>query len=843
MFYGEHECVFYLSNSQMEHNLSDKERASHIEITVFDIVEQLGYHIKFLQEVDDIPELKTKRYRELAAFRYEKYWLPLISTYSKPNLVGPLDVEWMWHCHMLAPLNYIQDCTIREGKVINHRLRNDRDRKICQERAKYIWSLMYEEEPFDLDYTQEMVEDSLRIKHFKSCFSYDIVAASERQSSFYYNVALPHYNDRSFLENALSRYKQYIYTIKQYPDAALRPCYDIDLVWHTHMLNPIKYRKDTTAICGGLLHHDDTSTDMSVGSKHLITGEMATEQWASLFKERFKIAGTMRRGKSSKTHLSDLNMTDVREKVIIQKGTLYVSSITVSGPTLKKKKLDNMYIVFKTNDRIVLQLEGSHAALSTSNNGVVQATWPVKDLYFEVMENETRWLSFELMLRKRKLLGISRDSESIFTGIKDLNSNQFRDGSSNEHQFEKAIANYTLQVNATFTPHTKRIDFFLNAGNFSEVKTPEEIKSLICDKTEEHELIPYMKETCITARHMLGNIRGHSDISVNVFHCARLMTSRIQVLSGSHVVAIAELISTDQLPSPDQVDGDIPTIDPSLGERAVVIKNNMGDWAVLIGSWMGYRGGKEGKTFQRCIINNKGENIAQEYELPKRLETRGGLQYRIYLLPSCQKSTSLPEHLKVNFYTGDIQMFDRFEEAAENICLVFSVALLHVLCYPRKRDWKEGDQDDLSTDNKVMLAAGLNVLTPSNHYISTHLDENVCLACGFRDQQRNEHSIDGGMKVTGVGVGYDGCVDNIEPSVCIGVDVKACDINWRTVGRKDEDGGVTPIRKCGRFAFTCSCSICQPPPPPRTNWNCHEESCRCPVCSCGGRCMHTVATR
>ena len=147
----------------------------------------------------------------------------------------------MWHCHILATLNYNQDCKKLVGKVINHKLRADCDRKECQERAKYLWSRMYEEEPFDVDYTLELVEGSPRIKHFKSCFSYDIVAASERQSSFCYNVSLPHYTDSLFLENALSRYKQFVYVIKQYPDAAIRPCYEIDLVWHTHMLNLIKY--------------------------------------------------------------------------------------------------------------------------------------------------------------------------------------------------------------------------------------------------------------------------------------------------------------------------------------------------------------------------------------------------------------------------------------------------------------------------------------------------------------------------------------------------------------------------------------------------------------------------
>ena len=54
-------------------------------------------------------------------------------------------------------------------------------------------------------------------------------------------------------------------------------------------------------------------------------------------------------------------------------------------------------------------------------------------------------------------------------------------------------------------------------------------------------------------------------------------------------------------------------------------------------------------------------------------------------------------------------MYDDFEHVAENIGLVFSVALLYVLCIPRKRDWKEGDQDEESIQNKIMLAVGSNV--------------------------------------------------------------------------------------------------------------------------------------
>ena len=825
----------------MEH----KERAAHIEITVSDILEQVKYHLKFLQEVDAIPELKTERFRELAAYRYEKYWLPLISTYPQSNLVGPLDVEWMWHCHMLAPLNYSRDCTQRVGKVIYHKLRTERDRKECQERARFLWSQMYKEEPFDVDYNEEMAETNSRIRGFQSCFSYDIVAASERQSSFYYNVSLPHYTDRRFLEKALSRYKQFLYVIKQYPDAALRPCYDIDLVWHTHMLNPNEYGIDTTVIGGGLLHHDDTLTDSGVGAQLLVAGETAMDKWKALFNETFKIAGVTKRGTPSNSCLSEINMTDVRRKVIIQTGTLCVNSIMVRGPTLKRKKLDKMIIVFKTydqSDNQSFQLEGRFAVLSIDHNGDLCARWSVEDMCLGIEENRTSLLLFEL-LKKRKLFGISRDSESIFTGVKEFNSNQFSGEDTHDYQFEKALAKYTLQINASFTPHKKRIDFILNVGEFSERKTPEEIERFFNDGTEDHEFLPYMKETSVAAQHNLRNLHENSNMSVNVFHSARLLTSRIQVKCRGKVVVVAELISTDQLPLPNQVDSDVPTLDPTIGERAVLIKNNKGDWAVVVGKWVGYTRGKEGKTFQRCIINFQGENVVQEYHLSKRTENKGSLEYQIYLLPSCEKLQSLPDHLKVNFCTGDIQIFDQFKEVAENIGLALSVALLHVLCKPRKRSWTVGDPTEDSRHNKILVAAGLNVLTPSNHYITTHLGRHVCQACGFGDPLTTEHTTDDDeVNVADFGVGYDGCVGDIAPSVCMGVDVKEDEVFWRNVGRKENDGSITPVRKCGRFAKTCGCNICDPPPPePYRPPGCHcqdTSNYRCRLCSCGPMCMH-----
>ena len=37
------------------------------------------------------------------------------------------------------------------------------------------------------------------------------------------------------------------------------------------------------------------------------------------------------------------------------------------------------------------------------------------------------------------------------------------------------------------------------------------------------------------------------------------------------------------------------TLDPKKGERAIVIKNNEGDWGILVARWDGFRRGIPGK--------------------------------------------------------------------------------------------------------------------------------------------------------------------------------------------------------------------------------------------------------
>ena len=41
---------------------------------------------------------------------------------------------------------------------------------------------------------------------------------------------------------------------------------------------------------------------------------------------------------------------------------------------------------------------------------------------------------------------------------------------------------------------------------------------------------------------------------------------------------------------------DVVSLNPRAGERAVLIKNNKGDWGIVTGKWTGYRKGVAGVT-------------------------------------------------------------------------------------------------------------------------------------------------------------------------------------------------------------------------------------------------------
>ncbi|WP_416671930.1 glycine-rich domain-containing protein [Egbenema bharatensis] len=54
---------------------------------------------------------------------------------------------------------------------------------------------------------------------------------------------------------AISRYLRFLYLVHQYPSLQLAPTYEIDQVWHQHILDTQKYAADCQWLFGRLIHH------------------------------------------------------------------------------------------------------------------------------------------------------------------------------------------------------------------------------------------------------------------------------------------------------------------------------------------------------------------------------------------------------------------------------------------------------------------------------------------------------------------------------------------------------------------------------------------------------------
>lgn len=107
-------------------------------------------------------------------------------------------------------------------------------------------------------------------------------------------------HDDRFLEGAVARYKGFLHLIKRNSERSMKrfcvPTYDIDLIWHSHQLNPKSYYKDLVAAIGKVLEHDDTDSDRSKGKKLDVGFSATTKQWEVTFGSRYWRAGAMHRG-------------------------------------------------------------------------------------------------------------------------------------------------------------------------------------------------------------------------------------------------------------------------------------------------------------------------------------------------------------------------------------------------------------------------------------------------------------------------------------------------------------------------------------------------------------------
>ncbi len=320
----------------------------------FDLVKAAIDHLEFLSEINSQKEIFDGDIIDKAIFRYEKLWLPFLALNSNASsLAPPLDVAWIWHCHLLAPQSYSKDLEEIIGVFLEHQLFSKEQRE--EKRKLYTQQLWNLHTNASFDFLNEKSVNKRDFINFRSKISYDLKLASKRQFEFFYNVSLPHFRNPIYLKLALERYKKFLRMKQAYPELLVVPCYAIDLIWHTHQLNPRLYRLDTTTILGKLFPHDDTINDRKPGGILDVAGQLTKEKWKEMYQEEFFMPGAMYRGPMP--HMKDYSMNKSIDYGLIS--SWFIEYV------FRKAKLTGDYDVKETNASFSIFLNSNSEFLQT----------------------------------------------------------------------------------------------------------------------------------------------------------------------------------------------------------------------------------------------------------------------------------------------------------------------------------------------------------------------------------------------------------------------------------------------------------------------------------------------
>ncbi|CAF1067084.1 unnamed protein product [Adineta ricciae] len=234
---------------------------------------------------------------------------------SMPNsvlLIPTLDIETIWQTHLLRPTMYHDDCLRLFHRIIDHSLLSSDIEQFLKERAFIETCKLYEERfgekycplPEDKqgktplpkyehhvfckleclipnylywDETHFKFESSLTSNHDDNPFSFteaDVILDSnwlslckkfmrdmeKKLHTQTYDTYESHLRLRhSMLERLKKSYERFLYLATKYPPSNgyqfVHPTYAIDIIWHSHMQEPLKYVADCQRLVGYVVDH------------------------------------------------------------------------------------------------------------------------------------------------------------------------------------------------------------------------------------------------------------------------------------------------------------------------------------------------------------------------------------------------------------------------------------------------------------------------------------------------------------------------------------------------------------------------------------------------------------
>ncbi|KAJ8299322.1 hypothetical protein KUTeg_023382 [Tegillarca granosa] len=622
---------------------------------------------------------------------YEYYWLPLCALEdSGKTLTAPLDIEWIWHCHMLSPKSYVNDCKHLVGKVIDNKVNSPKEKSIGLALTREKWLVKYPNEPFELDLTHsEFVANN-----YISKSSYNLEKAVHRQQAFYYQVSLPHYRDKQFLKACVKRYKKFLKLKQQNRKTFIVPCYDIDLIWHTHQLHPHVYKQDTEKILGEIFHHDDSVNDRTPGSKLDVSDRNTRMLWKECFNEHFAMSGAMFRGEPPTGKLVPVPEFDMF-RICSKTATFELQEVELYNMSGSIKDICGIKFSADFSSGLSLEL----LKLKKPNK---YGMWTKDKHKMEPYDLETCHCNL-ITVRIYESKGMFGSKHLKSSGEFAVDPLLINCSTVNERAYQTtnillSDKSYLKLVHAITVTELGLCMLKLQPESYHNCVMPEAVEQMWGPVPLPH-LPENVQNECAVASHKVKSPRGEVVFTCRVIHSLPLLMSVVQIYYHDQLSVVCHLIGSDQLPKPNQANKpeSCVTLDPTQGERAVLIKNNKGDWGIMTGRWTGVCKGVPGVKGTKHTKGKPGKPGNPGY-LHVKLFKFSTNEWTDLSLESSFKREDFKfsfDGIKVNMETGDITMHPK--TAAEKLGVAFSIVLLQILCQPRPKEWKPGDSLDIRT--------------------------------------------------------------------------------------------------------------------------------------------------
>ena len=276
------------------------------------LVEHAKKHKIFLERLHEIG-VSTSFANPESIRRYENLWLPLVHQQSSNDqrLLPPPDIAWLWHCHRLAPKEYVsytrskfgQDAIVEANPPFAFQLQDSDNQNSIAYTTRQIWHNLYPDEDFFIPKVDDKSYEKTHINEDEKKYSlvgnFDLVASTQRQATFLWQISGDHFQDDEFLHEGASNYIKFLNLrrVARCRQIVLVPTYQIDLFWHTHILTSVSnYNTDCIAILGETLHHDDSLTDRTDGGLLDVSFKATQDLWMQEYDLEYSINGGMYRG-------------------------------------------------------------------------------------------------------------------------------------------------------------------------------------------------------------------------------------------------------------------------------------------------------------------------------------------------------------------------------------------------------------------------------------------------------------------------------------------------------------------------------------------------------------------